>query len=146
MEPSPKLLRHVSGESPRRRRAAPRLTRSQRPTEGVVLRTMHLLATAIAVPFLAVAAFAAQESSARADGGTAFTYAVYGDAPYGAANHDVTQVLRTPAFIDSVNADPDVSRVIHVGDIHSGKDHCYQAYNTGVYDLWQGIPFTISGR
>jgi hypothetical protein len=109
------------------------------------LRTMHLLATAIAVPFLAVAAFAAQESSARADGGTAFTYAVYGDAPYGAANHDVTQVLRTPAFIDSVNADPDVSRVIHVGDIHSGKDHCYQAYNTGVYDLWQGIPFTISG-
>ena len=74
------------------------------------------------------------------------TYAVYGDAPYGNVNHDITQVLDTPAFIDSVNADPDVSRVIHVGDIHSGSDHCYAWYNQDVYDLWQGAPFTISGN
>jgi hypothetical protein len=110
------------------------------------LRKTHLAVAALAITALATAALAAHASSARADDGTAFTYAIYGDAPYGAANHDVTEVLNTPAFIDSVNADPDVSRVIHVGDIHSGKDHCYQNYNTDVYDLWQGIPFTISGN
>jgi len=110
------------------------------------LRKTHLAVAALAITALALAALAARASSARADGGTAFTYAIYGDAPYGAANHDITEMLNTPAFIDSVNADPDVSRVIHVGDIHSGKDHCYQSYNTDVYDLWQGIPFTVSGN
>src|SRR5262249_32073592 len=64
----------------------------------------------------------------------------------GAANHDITEVLDTPAFIANVNADPDVSRVIHVGDIHSGKDHCYDWYDRDVLDLWQGVPFTISGN
>jgi len=67
---------------------------------------------------------------------TAFTAAVYGDAPYGTTPTDNSQTLATPAFVASVNADPNVSLVIHVGDIHSGKQFCTQAYNQTVFDLW----------
>src|SRR5262249_44107914 len=42
----------------------------------------------------------------------------------------------TPAFIDSVNADPDVSIVVHVGDIHSGANYCTRAYDQTIADLW----------
>jgi hypothetical protein len=31
------------------------------------------------------------------------------------------------AFINSINANPDVSLVIHVGDIHSGSQYCTEA-------------------
>src|SRR5262245_60552379 len=48
---------------------------------------------------------------------SAFTYAVYGDAPYGTSPTDTTETDATPAFIDAVNADPAVTAVIHVGDI-----------------------------
>ena len=109
------------------------------------MRKTTLVAAAVAAAALALAALAALTSGARADDGTAFTYAIYGDAPYGSFNGDTTEMLKTPAFIGSVNSDPDVTRVVHVGDIHSGKDHCYQAYNTHVYDLWQGIPFNLNG-
>src|SRR5262245_27319698 len=55
------------------------------------------------------------------------TIAVYGDAPYGTTPTDTAQLEATPAFIDSVNADPDVDLVIQVGDIHSGKQFCTEA-------------------
>jgi hypothetical protein len=35
-----------------------------------------------------------------------------------------------------VNADPDVSTVIHVGDIHSGKQYCTQSYDQTIAGLW----------
>jgi len=105
------------------------------------VRKTHLVIAA-----LVAAAGSARSSSARTDGSTAVTLAVYGDAPYGSVNHDITELVQTPAFIDAVNADPDVSRVLHVGDIHSGSDHCYSWYDQDVFDLWQGVPFTISGN
>src|SRR5262249_16716503 len=40
------------------------------------------------------------------------------------------------AFIDSVNADPDVSFVMHVGDIHSGSQYCTEAYDRTIFGLW----------
>jgi len=43
----------------------------------------------------------------------------------------------TPAFVAAVNADPDVSLVVHVGDIHSGKQYCTEAYNRAVFNLWK---------
>ena len=61
---------------------------------------------------------------------------MYGDAPYGTTPTDTSETLATPAFINSVNADPDVSLVLHVGDIHSGKQFCTQAYDQTVFDLW----------
>jgi hypothetical protein len=48
----------------------------------------------------------------------------------------MAQVAATPGFIDSINADPDVSLVMHTGDIHSGKQFCTQAYDQLVFDLW----------
>jgi hypothetical protein len=64
------------------------------------------------------------------------TIAVYGDAPYGVSPADTTQIEKTPAFIDSINADPKVDLVVHVGDIHSGKQYCTEAYDRTVFDLW----------
>jgi Calcineurin-like phosphoesterase len=64
------------------------------------------------------------------------TIAVYGDAPYGTTPTDDSELIATPAFIDAVNADPDVSLVIHVGDIHSGKQDCTEAYDRTIAALW----------
>jgi hypothetical protein len=62
--------------------------------------------------------------------------AVFGDSPYGTAPADMAEFDATPAFIDSINADPDVSLVLHVGDIHSGSQFCTEVYDRAVYDLW----------
>ncbi|MDB6163145.1 MAG: hypothetical protein JWL98_577 [Xanthomonadaceae bacterium] len=62
--------------------------------------------------------------------------AVYGDAPYGTTPTDTAELAATPAFIDAINADPGVDLVVHVGDVHSGKQFCTQAYNRAVAALW----------
>lgn len=67
----------------------------------------------------------------------ASTLAVYGDAPYGTSPTDTTQLDATPAFIAAINADPDVELVVHTGDIHSGSQHCTEAYDRAVHDLWR---------
>jgi hypothetical protein len=64
------------------------------------------------------------------------TVAVYGDSPYGTTPSDTAEFAATPGFIDSINADPDVALVIHVGDIHSGKQFCTEAYDRSIYALW----------
>jgi hypothetical protein len=67
------------------------------------------------------------------------TLAVYGDSPYGSdlvSPPDTAQLAKTPAFIASINADPKVDLVVHVGDIHSGSQNCTEAYDRDVYDLW----------
>jgi hypothetical protein len=66
----------------------------------------------------------------------AMTIAAYGDAPYGVSPTDTSQTQATPAFIAAINADPDVSLVLHVGDIHSGKQYCTEAYDLQIADLW----------
>ena len=66
----------------------------------------------------------------------AFTLAIVGDEPYGTVQGDHAQLDATPAFIDSINADPDASTVIHLGDIHSGKQYCTQPYDQSIFDLW----------
>jgi hypothetical protein len=63
--------------------------------------------------------------------------AVFGDAPYGTTPTDTAEFQASPAFIQSINADPDVSLVLHVGDIHSGKQFCTQAYDQSIYQLWK---------
>jgi hypothetical protein len=73
-----------------------------------------------------------------------FTLAVFGDWPY--SNSLLTQA---PLLIDSINADPNVGTVIHVGDIHSGSMPCTGAglnpipatsnpgWNQAVYAVFQ---------
>jgi len=74
---------------------------------------------------------------ARNDGfAKSTTLAVYGDAPYGTTPTDTSELDATPAFVDAINADPDVELVVHVGDIHSGKQYCTLAYNRAVHELW----------
>ncbi len=70
---------------------------------------------------------------------TKLTAAIYGDAPYGTTPTDTSETQATPAFIDKVNADPAVSLVVHVGDIHSGKEYCTAAYDQQIADLWKAF-------
>src|SRR4051794_4345883 len=97
---------------------------------------MHKALTAgmIAVLALAFTSAASAGNGAPINRGSAntLTLAVYGDAPYGAVVGDQTEIQATPAFIDSVNRDPKVDLVVHVGDIHSGSDHCSAAYDQTV--------------
>jgi hypothetical protein len=51
------------------------------------------------------------------------TLAVIGDTPYGAQ-----QVVDLPNLIASINADPEVDRVVHVGDIKNGSTRCDTSY------------------
>jgi hypothetical protein len=96
----------------------------------------------------AATAVAATRSDASNGSSGAVTFAVYGDAPYGRFNGDTRRMLETPDFIAGIDADPDVGFVLHVGDTHAGKDHCYLTAPTtfadythvnsdqAVYDLW----------
>jgi hypothetical protein len=95
------------------------------------MRTIALAALAVALTTVPAASAAAD----RNDHGS-FTLAVYGDAPYGTSPTDTSEFDATPAFIASINADPDVSTVVHVGDIHSGSQYCTEAYDRSIASLW----------
>ena len=72
------------------------------------------------------------------------TVAVYGDWPYSTA-----LLNGAPALLNSVNSDPNVSLVLHVGDIHSGSMPCIgvglnpipatsvPGWNQGIYNIFQ---------
>ena len=75
----------------------------------------------------------------NADSANALTIAVFGDAPYGTTPTDTAELAATPAFIDAINADPKVDLVVHVGDIHSGKQYCTEAYDRAVSGLWSAF-------
>jgi hypothetical protein len=48
-----------------------------------------------------------------------YSFAVIGDVPYGDAAQQ-----HLPAFIDGINADPDVRMVTHLGDVKNGSTTC----------------------
>jgi hypothetical protein len=52
-----------------------------------------------------------------------FTYAVIGDTPYGQP-----QLENFPNDVAEINADPQVSLVMHLGDIKNGSSQCSTAY------------------
>src|SRR6478672_8901210 len=86
-------------------------------------------AAALGAALLPVASAGAANGNGPKGG---FTMAVYGDSPYEHvvdASTSTGQVEATPAFITDINNDPDVSLVLHVGDIHSGKDFCSLGYD-----------------
>lgn len=63
-------------------------------------------------------------------------FALIGDMPYGSSPLDTAQFNANPAFIAKINADTSLAAVLHVGDIHSGKEYCTEAYNRSVYAQW----------
>ena len=95
-----------------------------------------LVAAAVTVGLMAGPIGVASAGSSASSDGDVTTIAVFGDNPYGVNPSDVSQNLALPGFVDSINADPDVRTVLHVGDIHSGKQFCTQAYDQFVYDAW----------
>jgi hypothetical protein len=85
-----------------------------------------------------------REKGKKSHSGHQITLAVMGDWPYGAPLFDASQLL-----INSVNSDPDVSLILHVGDIHSGSQPCTGAelspvpagsapdYNLAVFQMFE---------
>lgn len=67
------------------------------------------------------------------------TVAVIGDVPYGTSPTDTAEFAANPAFINAINQDADVSLVMHLGDIHSGKEYCTEAYDRAVFDQWKAF-------
>jgi hypothetical protein len=65
------------------------------------------------------------------------TVALIGDMPYGTAPTDTSQTDALPTLIAAVNGDPDVSQVLHAGDIHSGSQFCTEAYDRQIFGLLQ---------
>ena len=84
---------------------------------------MQKLAYAMIAGLLSTpAVFAADTNPNGNDSATPITIAVFGDWPY-----NNLLLNSAPLLIDSVNADRDVSLVLHVGDIHSGSMPCTSA-------------------
>ncbi|NEA58330.1 hypothetical protein G3I60_30300 [Streptomyces sp. SID13666] len=102
-------------------------------------RSFAAVGLALALSAISATAMTANATASGAGAGARapFTLAVYGDAPYGTSPTDTSEFDATPAFIANVNADPDVGTVIHVGDIHSGKQYCTAAYDQSVAALWK---------
>lgn len=97
---------------------------------------LSTVAVAAVVMTCAAAALAGNGTPINTGSANALTLAVYGDAPYGTTQTDTSEFEATPAFIDAINSDPKVDLVVHVGDIHSGKQLCSESYNNSVADLW----------
>lgn len=67
----------------------------------------------------AIAMFCSQAAVAGSDRSDKITIAVFGDWPY-----SQVQLENAPLLVSSINSDPEVRRVIFVGDIHSGDMPC----------------------
>ena len=72
--------------------------------------------------FITTSVSAADQNNNQSGSDKPLTIAVFGDWPY-------SQFLleKAPRLIDSINSDPMVSLVMHVGDIHSGSMPCTSA-------------------
>jgi hypothetical protein len=88
--------------------------------KALALGALGAIAAALALAMLAGADDGKSNLRSEDDNGP-LTMAVYGDSPYGVNPTDNAQQLATPAFIDAVNNDKKVKLVLHVGDIHAGK-------------------------
>ena len=87
-------------------------------------RSRALLA-ALALSLVGTAVY---QAPAHAGDGPALSMALYGDVPYGVNPTDTAQLDRYHLLVDKINA-ADVASVVHVGDLHSGKSYCTEAYD-----------------
>jgi hypothetical protein len=96
-------------------------------------------AVAAAALFASASLWAQNGTPINPNSKNVLTLAVFGDSPYGTSSTDTAQTEKTPAFIDSINRDPKVDLVLHVGDIHSGSQFCTESYDRTIADLWTGF-------
>jgi hypothetical protein len=78
-----------------------------------------VIAAALCCALIAGHGYAERDDDRDDDRGKPLTLAVFGDWPY-----SLDLVAAAPLLINSINADPKVSLVLHVGDIHSGSMPC----------------------
>jgi hypothetical protein len=86
-------------------------------------RTPVLAAAAAALIVLPAAAAASAADAAGQQKDGHYQFAVIGDVPYGDA-----QVAAFPKWVDQINATPNLSFTIHVGDIKNGSSTCTNEY------------------
>jgi calcineurin-like phosphoesterase family protein len=107
------------------------------PRMKTSMRSLRFSCTVLGAALVAGApAHAQQGTPFNPHSNNVLTVAVYGDSPYGTSPTDRTETDLTAAFIASINADPKVDLVLHVGDIHSGSQFCTAAYDQEIFDLW----------
>ena len=83
--------------------------------------------TSVAIALLVAAVASAPLAKADQNSGGTLTVAVFGDWPYAPVGSPDFLLQNAPLVVDSVNSDPDVAFIIHVGDIHSGNQPCTSA-------------------
>jgi hypothetical protein len=81
------------------------------------------LAAGLAAALLATLATAAAAAPPEPNSPKPTTLAIIGDTPYGPE-----QVAQFPGDVAEINADPDVRRVVHLGDIKNGSTRCDDSY------------------
>ncbi|WP_256795676.1 metallophosphoesterase [Terrabacter sp. Ter38] len=86
-------------------------------------RTPALAAVAAALVVLPAATAASAADVPGQDKDGHYHFAVIGDVPYGDA-----QVAAFPRWVGQINATPDLSFTIHVGDIKNGSSTCTNEY------------------
>ena len=87
-------------------------------------RTPALAAVAASLVVLSAAAATASPADVAGQGKDGhYRFAVIGDLPYGDA-----QVAALPRWVDQINATPDLSFTVHVGDIKNGSSACTNEY------------------
>jgi hypothetical protein len=111
----------------------------KRSKRALVIALGVLSAVGLSLPVTAWASSDGRGGHGESERGESSTLAVYGDSPYGTTPTDTAQLTATPAFINSINSDPNVDRVFQVGDIHSGKQFCTESYDRKIFDLWKGF-------
>jgi hypothetical protein len=97
-------------------------------------RIIAVAATAAVAATLTAAPFAVGGENEPHGRATPFTYAVIGDTPYGAP-----QIANFPNDVTEINADPDVSLVVHLGDIKNGSSRCDTSYFTTIRTAFDGF-------
>ena len=108
------------------------------------MRHSRTIAAALMAAALAVPVFA-QHGTPVNRSADALTVAVFGDWPYSVHLRDTAAAF----LLDSINSDPHVRLVVHVGDIHSGSMPCTGAglnplpagsnpgWNESIWDIFQ---------
>jgi hypothetical protein len=95
------------------------------------VRATLALLVAVAVCLTTALAAAAGNGTPIDASANTLTVAVIGDTPYGQA-----EVEQFPALVDSINADPKVDLVEHLGDIKTGSSLCRDEYSTHIRALF----------
>lgn len=97
-------------------------SRAIRANLGKLMLNKSLTAAALVIGCFATLAVTAPAASGHDRDDGPLTYAIIGDWPY-----SQTLLANAHLLIDSIDSDRDVSRVVHVGDIHSGSMPCTSA-------------------